>query len=98
MNLNGDAAYLPEDDPTLFALFPRGLKAGIDGALSALLAKRRVLMHNGAMSALRYRTEEEVEILSCLEKLDDAFIGVRESLRLGKEVTLAPKYSISREA
>jgi ABC-type lipoprotein export system ATPase subunit len=56
--------------------------------LLALLAERRISMNNGAVNALRYRTEAELEVLSTLEKMDTVFGRVRERLRRGEDISL----------
>lgn len=55
--------------------------------LLALLAPRRLCMRNGAMWAIRERTDEETSVLERLEALDDLQGRIRRQLRAGESVS-----------
>jgi ABC-type lipoprotein export system ATPase subunit len=62
----------------------------------ALLAERRICMSNGAMNALRIRSEKETALLETLEKMDIQISRIRDQIRVGEEITLSSNdiYSI----
>jgi ABC-type lipoprotein export system ATPase subunit len=55
----------------------------------ALLAERRICMSNGAMKALRNRSEKETALLETLEKMDMQISRIRGQIRVGEEITLS---------
>lgn len=57
----------------------------------ALLAERRICMSNGAMNALRIRSEKETALLEKLEKMDMQISRIRGQIRVGDEITLSSK-------
>jgi ABC-type lipoprotein export system ATPase subunit len=63
----------------------------------ALLAERRICMSNGAMNALRIRSEKETALLETLEKMDMQISRIRSQIRVGEEITLSSDdiYSIT---
>jgi ABC-type lipoprotein export system ATPase subunit len=63
----------------------------------ALLAERRICMSNGAMNALRIRSEKETALLETLEKMDMQINRIRSQIRVGEEITLSSDdiYSIT---
>lgn len=52
----------------------------------ALLASKRIVIKEGAIDKVIERKDEELEILSKLEKMDAEIFEVREKLRVGKEL------------